>query len=469
MNRRLFKMILPVLLSVMLLVIVLTVIPARSASRHLGYGFNVAAWDTQRLSDMDFNWIKIFDAPQTPLPQYVLLRVDVISTTTAAELQADIAAKLVYSNNITAWEIGNEPNIDASYGWAGPPDASAYKTRLCAAYAQIKAADPDAIVVSAGLAPTGRITGNFGGHPGHNGSAQDDRQFLIELLDNGGGACLDAVGYHPYGYSAGYNAAPDVASADPAQNCANGFCFRGTEKIYEIMQQQGLGDKRVWATEFGWITRPPDQCLSDPSWAGREYQIVTDEKQASNLVGAFQYADAHWPWMGAMFIFNLNFDNDPLITNPCEQMRFYSVQGRPAETALTDMVKNPTPAILTGRLQTDVNQLSYLIGVDEQPVTLTGNIFLSNWGWQPANYTGTAKTDAAVVPLLFNPTGTLTITSPSIALNITSTNRATGVYTGQITVNWSAGGVSNPPPRNVLINLLVVSDVQRIYLPAMIR
>ena len=85
----------------------------------------------------------------------------------------------------------------------------------------------------------------------------------------GGGACLDAVGYHPYGFLADYDVAPDVVNpgVDPLTDpraCPNGFCFRGAEKIYEIMQQQGLGDKKVWATEFGWITRPPDECLSDP-------------------------------------------------------------------------------------------------------------------------------------------------------------------------------------------------------------
>ena len=69
--------------------------------------------------------------------------------------------------------------------------------------------------MSAGLAPTGRVTGDHNGHPGHDGSKQDDRQFLIELLDNGGGACLDAVGYHPYGFSADYDAVPDVISDDP--------------------------------------------------------------------------------------------------------------------------------------------------------------------------------------------------------------------------------------------------------------
>ena len=172
---------------------------------------------------------------------------------------------------------------------ARPPNAAAYKTLLCAAYTQIKLADPTAIVVSAGLAPTGRVqdTWQSAHHTVTMARYQDDREFLKELIAAGGGACLDAVGYHPYGFSADYDAAPDVAIRPiPRRNCAcNGFCFRGAEKIYEIMQQHGLGDKKVWATEFGWITRPPDDCLGDPSWGGRAWQIVSDEKQAANLVG----------------------------------------------------------------------------------------------------------------------------------------------------------------------------------------
>jgi hypothetical protein len=464
-RRRFFRLVLAVSLTVAALIGALGVWPARSANHHLGYGFNVAEWDTARLATMGFNWIKIFEVPPQPLPQYVLLRVNVTAATTLTNLHNDLAAKLAYHANIRAWEIGNEPNIDASYGWGAPPDAVTYKTMLCAAYAQIKAVDPDAIVVSAGLAPTGRVTGSYGGHPGHNGSAQDDRQFLIELLDSGGGACLDVVGYHPYGYSADYDVAPDVISTDPAQNCANGFCFRGAEKIYEIMQQKGLGDKRVWATEFGWITRPPDYCLSDPSWAGREYQIVTSEKQAANLVGAFQYADVHWPWMGAMFVFNLNF-NAAAWYPECEQMRFYSVQGRPAETALASLSKNP--AFLVGRLKTDVDQLTYLIGVNEQPLTLTGKIGLSNWGWEPVTYTAVSQ-PADVTPVLLNPTGTFNITPGSISLLIPSAGRAVGTYTGHITITWQADRVANPAPRPVGITLIVVTDVQHVFLPMITR
>ncbi len=239
---------------------------ARSAVAHLGYGFNVTSdGQAPSLSNLNFNWIKLFDVPSAPVDtQAILLRVDVTGAITVSDLLIDLDNKLNYlqlnSISVAAWEIGNEPNIDASYGWGTTPNVVDYKDRLCAAYAKIKSQLPDAIIVSAGLAPVGRFTDSH---------QIDDREFIQQLLDMGGGACLDAVGYHPYGYSADYDAAPDVVSADPTQNCDQGLCFRGAEKIYEIMQAHGAGDKKLWATEFGWITQPPDYCLSDPSWSGR--------------------------------------------------------------------------------------------------------------------------------------------------------------------------------------------------------
>ncbi len=444
------------LLAGLMVLIAFVVVPAQSAVPHLGYGLITYIYSPTQLSNMNFGWIKLFnDAPQGPQSQSVLLRIDVSATTTLANLQADLANELAYAQYVDAWEIGNEPNIDANYGWGAAPDAIAYKTLLCAAYNQIKAADPRAIVVSAGLAPTGRVIGNYNGHPGNDGSKQDERQFLSELLDNGGGACLDVVGYHPYGYSADYNAAPDIASSDPTQNCDQGFCFRGAEKIYEIMQQKGIGDKKLWATEFGWITQPPDTCLSDPTWAGRAWQIVSDTKQSSNLVGAYQYADANWPWMGAMFVFNLDFSQNPALPE-CEQMRYYSIIDKPAFDALSVMPKNA--GSILGTLKTDVKQLAYYIEAIDQPLTFTLSLGLSNWGWEPTYYTATASSGTNVVPIILNPTGTLSATAQrTLFLNITSTDRISGTYTGLVKVYWSTYGLDNPGPRQVSLTL-VVSD-----------
>lgn len=445
----------------------LSVTPAaQSTVPHLGYGYNTAAIE----SAMGFNWIKIFDVPPFNLPQTTLLRVEANNNISVAELQSDLNNKLAYlttnSISVAAWEIGNEVNLDASYGWAAAPDAVAYKDRLCAAYNLIKASNPSAIVVSAGLAPVGRVQGSWNGHPGHNGAFQDEREFLKELLNAGGGACLDVVGLHPYGFSADYDAAPDIASGDPTQNCDQGFCFRTAEKFYEVMQSRGLGDKKIWATEFGWITQPPDQCLSDPSWSGRQWQIVSEDKQATNLAGAYQYADAHWSWMGAMFIFNYDFNQNAGLQE-CDQMRFYAVKGRPAEAALTALPKNP--ASMAGRLKSDTTALKWLVDVDEQPVTLNASVDLANWGWQSLVYTATANTSASLVPTIISPTGSLSATAMTyLNLSMPAFTRTLGTYTGTLTLSWYAAGAGNNP-RQVALQVDVVPEVYRVYLPAMAR
>jgi hypothetical protein len=434
---------------------------------HLGYGFNVTIWDTDLIQAMGFDWMKVFDPPGGPQPVHILLRLPA-----DASHMGDLPAfgqqlyqiALNSGAYIDAYEIGNEVNLDASYGWNAPPIAADYAALLCVAYEQIKQADPTAVIVSAGLAPTGRVQGDWNGHPGHNGLYQDEREYLIEFLAAGGGDCLDAVGYHPYGYSADYDAAPDVASADPTQNCSNGFCFRGAEKFYEVMQAHGVGDKKLWVTEFGWIVEPPAKCLDDPSWQGRLWQIVSEEKQASNLVGAFQYADAHWPWMGPMFIFNLNF-NAPGWYPLCEQMRYYAVEGRPAEAALAAMPKNPVGN--EPRLAVTPAAFSWFIGVDEQPVTFTLALNLANDGWQSTNYTVTADTAAAIVPTIASPTGTLPpLSHLSLSLTVTI-SQPLGVYTGTLTVNASPGTADSP--QTVPLEVRILPQIYRAYLPAIGR
>lgn len=431
---------------------------------HLGYGFNVADQDYTLLNNMGFDWIKYYDVPPIDAPPswaHVLLRITV-NKQSYDQLNTflnDLDYTLVYSDHVDAYEIGNEVNLDANYGWNAPPDARKYKTVLCAAYNKIKQADPTAIVVSAGLAPTGRVTGSWNGHAGHNGAYQDEREFLKELINAGGGSCLDAVGYHPYGFSADYNSPPDIASTNPTLNCANGFCFRGVEKIYEIMQANGLSNKQIWPTEFGWITDPPDYCKSQPDWSGRLWQIVTEQKQSSNLAGAFQYADAHYPWMGTMFVFNLNFNTSPYY-DECEQMRFYGVEGRPAQTALTNLTKNKVP----GHLHVSPSYIWMLIKPDWQPITQSFALNFSNNGWQTLRYTVTVNSDLAIIPTLANASRNLNpMITKSTTVTISSADRITGSYTGALTVTASIGALG--VPITIPIELRVVDVIWQTYLP----
>ena len=428
---------------------------------HLGYGFNVADLDYALLQNMGFGWVKLFAPPSAAQPTGVLLRVDA-NAANLADLGAFAAAMSNLAANhgafIDAYEIGNEPNLDAAYGWAAPPVAQEYATLLCAAYNAIKSNDPEAIVVSAGLAPTGRVSGTWNGHAGHNGLYQDERAFLQELLDAGGAGCFDVVGYHPYGFSADYDAPPDVPSADPRQNCSNGFCFRGTEKIHEILVANGLGARKIWATELGWITEPPASCLADPGWQGRQWQIVSEAQQAENLAGAFAYADAHWPWMGGMFVFNLNFNTVGWYAT-CEQMRFYGVEGRPAEAALRALPKRG--AAINARLTPDTTAITWIVapggGTGAAPVTVT----LENGGWQPGSFSVSVDSAADLVPQV-NGGGEVPPTGQgTFAVSLADPDRPVGSYSGTITLSGDGQGL----PSDIPVQLLVVENVRRSYLP----
>jgi hypothetical protein len=304
-----------------------------------GYGLVMAnAEDHQSAQSMGFNWIMTFDPTGFSADPNVLRRVTA-RRYELLNLPAFRSRVVAAAANVQAIQIGNEPNLDSE--WWSAPIASEYSQLLCEAYTAIKQAYPNVIVVSGGLAPTGRVPGMWNNHRGHDGYKQDEREYLKEFIAAGGANCLDALGYNALGFRADFNAAPDINGGTADTDCASGLCFRSVEKAYEIMQSNGLGHKPIWATEVGWLTPPVPQCLSDYRWPTRTWQIVTPEKQAQNLVGAFTYARSHWPWLQAMFVFNLDFSSVPWYDN-CEQMRYYSVNRQPTYDALVSMSKNWT-------------------------------------------------------------------------------------------------------------------------------
>lgn len=430
-----------------------------------GYGFNVANWDVPKLQNMGFNWIKVFNAPGSRLPLKVLLRVEANSSHMAnlSGFGSNLA-NLAQSQKgfIDAYEIGNEPNLDASYGWTIAPNAADYATLLCTAYNAIKSADPNAIVVSAGLAPTGRVQGEPGWPPGHNGRYQDEREFFKEFLDAGGGDCLDAVGYHNYGFSADFDIVPDSVGdgwGTPTY-CGNGFCFRGVEKIYEIMQNYGLVEKQVWTTEFGWIVEPPQVCRDSPTWSGRLWQIVSEQKQADNLVGAYQYARANYPWLGAMFVFNLNFNLAGY--SECEQMRYYGVQGRQADGGLTAMAKDYTltPPHLT-RLVVTPAQWSLSVPYGSQPYTATVPLEIANTGSVAMDWALTELTGGNLALDLGPTTSGVLAANASVQIPVTVTTAVSPAATYTATLHITATEGTLDAPVSVPLALTIEPPIQR--------
>jgi hypothetical protein len=130
--------------------------------------------------------------------------------------------------------------------------------------------------------------------------------------------------------------------ADQQGRCwrnAPDFYYRRVEDQRAVMERNGDAAKQVWLTEFGW-----DACQGLPAPAGYEYCALTSEQQqADYILRAFALARDRWPWMGAMFLWNLNYAATPNIRTDDEKYGWSLVRGdfsnRPAFEAIKAMPK----------------------------------------------------------------------------------------------------------------------------------
>ncbi len=214
-------------------------------------------------------------------------------------LYANFVAYLAehFVNRVDAIEIWNEPNL--SIDWTGAPISGAeYMRLLRLSYEAIKAVNPNMIVVSAGLGPTG-------GSMAPDGSivAMDDREFLRQMYDAGLASYSDAVGVHPYGWG-----------NPPLSRCCDPFPDRGwdehpsffflntIEDYRAIMEQYGDGAKPIWITEFGWPTYEGFGVPAPEPF----FDYVSEWDQANYIMEAFAWGQSQ-PYIQRMFLWNLNF------------------------------------------------------------------------------------------------------------------------------------------------------------------
>jgi len=451
------------------------VLPARAEiSPHLGYGVNVRFQNhvDSLFAPLGFEWLKLWeeyedDPPAERLSYKVLFAIECNGMPANLDQWGDHVEAIARAGLgfVEAYEIGNEPNTDRFWDNA-PPDPGEYVQVLQAAYERIKAVDPAAIIVSAGLAPVGRIEGTCGGWSGNDCDAMDEREYARQMFLLGAGDYFDAFGYHPYGFAY----APET---DPS-SVSNGFAFRGAEVMHDLLEDHNLGHKPVWATEFNWL-RDWTEDGGIPSYCRNDYEAVfgwmevTEETQADHLVDAFQYADENWPWMGAMFVWNLDWHN--YHTWDCEAARYFSVRknddtdlGTPALAYDALVVLEKRPGHFGPRLAVAPEAITFLADVDE-PGVITATLRPWNAGYRVFTWTASVAVGLQV-------TGTLVITTglqgTPLTVTVDSTGYTTGTFIGSITVTATTTDVLDAP-QAVPVTLLVVPEVYRVYLPVTLR
>lgn len=191
-----------------------------------------------------------------------------------------------YRGRIEAYQIWNEPNLDREWAFQ-MPSPTAYVDLLAACGGAIRAADPNAIIISAGISPTGT----------RNEHALPDEEFFWEMYAAGASQHFDVLGVHAPGYSL----PPEASIEDTVETGVPTWArFRHVETVRAIMVANGDAHKQIAITEMGWTTdNRPD---SGYSWFG-----VSQETQADYLRRAYGYAAQNWrPWVGLMSVLYLS-------------------------------------------------------------------------------------------------------------------------------------------------------------------
>lgn len=223
-----------------------------------------------------------------------------------------------YRGQVYAYIIWNEPNLALEWGGLSP-DPATYVDLLAVGYRAVKTADPNALVVSAGLAPTNT----------RNAQALDDRLYLEAMYAAGASAYFDVLGVHAYGFGL----PPDEPRDGGWDGGLVGLVFARVEVLHEIMAVYGDGEKPLWITEMGWTV----EAQAHSAW-----HAVTLIEQAEYLVRTLEKSQEEWPWLERITVWNLGGERN-------SEWRGYSLldeegEARPAYHALNEYMA-PTVAL----------------------------------------------------------------------------------------------------------------------------
>ncbi len=192
-----------------------------------------------------------------------------------AAFAAAFAAR--YGAQVAYYQVWDEPNLADHWG-GGPVSPPGYADLLARTARAIRASNPDARILLAGLAPTVE-TGP---------QNLSDARYLEQLYQAGAAPTFDVVAGKPYGFYTG----PDDRRVDEAA-----LNFSRLILLREVMVRYGDADKAVWASHWGWNALPAEWSGAPSTWGQTDA-----ETQAAYTIAALERARAEWPWVGAMIL-----------------------------------------------------------------------------------------------------------------------------------------------------------------------
>jgi len=188
------------------------------------------------------------------------------------------------------YEVDNEPNCNNV-------TAQAYTSALQGAYPAIKAADPSAFVLAAGLCPAG--------------GSNEPYTYLTAMYAAGVKGYFDAANDHPYSF-------PDT----PLQTGDSWNPWSYLTQLHTIMADNGDGNKQIWLTEFGCPTGTDGGYPAD----------CTDTTEGQQITDAFQSA-RQLSFIGPLFVYSWQ-DSD----SGDGDFGLYNANGTAKQPTLSDFI-----------------------------------------------------------------------------------------------------------------------------------
>jgi len=223
-----------------------------------------------------------------------------------------------YGDRVRYIQIWDNPNVHPFWGRRNA-DPFDYAALLRAAATQVRAANPQVKILSAGLAPSREL---IRGHPDYS-----DVLFLRGLYQIGAHNFFDIVGAKAYGMWSG----PEDRRVDKEV-----FNFSRVILLRDEMLAYGDAAKPIWAVEFGWNALPRDWRGAPSPWG-----TDTEEVQSARLANAILRARREWLWMPVMIVQTFHPhapDDDPVWGFALVDK---NLQPRALHTALTRAIGEP--------------------------------------------------------------------------------------------------------------------------------
>jgi hypothetical protein len=215
-----------------------------------------------------------------------------------------------YPGTVHAIEVWNEQNLDRE--WDSPKGlvAAQYVQLLSQTYTAVKAIDPNIIILSGALSPTG--TSN-------PPKWFDDFVYLDQLIKAGMLQYADCVGAHHNGYNIGPTVTFQDAPKDPKRATAKFrgpfdnpnhlWSFNSTLSGYASRIKAAGSSLKLCVTEFGWPSMDDIKVNGKTAAPPQGFEFAADNTLADQADYTNQAIDVMtgWGYVRLAFIWNLNY------------------------------------------------------------------------------------------------------------------------------------------------------------------